>query len=41
MFHYTIFAGSEAQMSPKGFTAVTLFGGAELKRPTLAPHPLR
>ncbi len=40
MFHYTIFAGSEAQMSPKGFTAVTLFGGAELKRPTLAQRVL-
>lgn len=40
MFYYTIFAGSEARMTARGFTAVTLFGGAELTRPTLAQRIL-
>ena len=36
MIHLTLFGGTEAEIAPGGFTALTIFGGAELKRPTLA-----
>lgn len=36
MLHLTLFAGTQGDMPPSGFTAVTFFGGAELHRPTLA-----
>lgn len=36
MFHFTIFAGSQAQLPPGDFTSVTIFAGTELKLPTLA-----
>lgn len=40
MFHYTIFGGSHARMAPRAFWAVTVFGGTELTRPTLAQRVL-
>jgi hypothetical protein len=36
MIHFTAFGATQAEISPGGFTAVTVFGGAELRRPTLA-----
>jgi hypothetical protein len=36
MFHVTAFAGTTGDMTPAGFTSLTIFGGAELRRPTLA-----
>ena len=36
MFHFTLFSGSDAQVPVSGLTAVTIFGGADLKAPTLA-----
>ncbi len=36
MFHLTLFSGTEGEMSPIGCTVLTVFGGAELRRPTLA-----
>ena len=36
MLHLTLFSGTEGEMPPSGFTAVTFFGGTELRRPTLA-----
>jgi hypothetical protein len=36
VFHLTVFGATEGEVSPAGFTAFTLFGGAELRRPTLA-----
>jgi hypothetical protein len=40
MFHYTMFSGTEARMSSTGFTALTLFGAATLRRPTMAQRIL-
>ena len=40
MFHLTLFAGTEGEIPPVGFTALTVFGGAELRRPTLASQLL-
>ncbi|MEM7204776.1 MAG: hypothetical protein AAF628_31255 [Planctomycetota bacterium] len=40
MFHVTLFAGTEGEIAPSGFTALTVFGGAELRRPTLATQLL-
>jgi hypothetical protein len=40
MFHLTLFAGTEGEIPPAGFTAFTAFGGAELRRPTLASQLL-
>jgi len=40
VFHVTLFAGTEGEIPPAGFTALTAFGGAELKRPTLASQLL-
>ena len=40
MIHVTFCGGSEAEMSPGGFTAFTMFGGVELRRPTLAQRIL-
>lgn len=36
MFHFCLFAGTEGEMPPIGLTALTIFGGTELRRPTLA-----
>lgn len=36
MIHLTLFGGTESEIAPGTFTAFTMFGGAELKRPTLA-----
>jgi hypothetical protein len=36
MFHLTIFAGSETTLAPSGCSALTVFGGAELRAPTIA-----
>lgn len=36
MYHITFFAGTTGDMVPTGFTALTLFGGAEIRQPTLA-----
>jgi hypothetical protein len=36
MIHLTLFGGTDAEIAPGTFTAFTMFGGAELKRPTLA-----
>ncbi|MCC6785885.1 MAG: hypothetical protein IT457_23760 [Planctomycetes bacterium] len=36
MFHFCLFAGTEGEMPPAGMTAITIFGGSELRRPTLA-----
>lgn len=36
MIHFTVFGGTEAEISPAGFTALTVFGGAEFRQPTLA-----
>ena len=36
MFHLTIFSGTEGELAPTGTTVLTFFGGAELRRPTLA-----
>ena len=40
MFHVTLFAGTEGEIPPAGFTSLTAFGGAELRRPTLASQLL-
>lgn len=40
MFHVTLFAGTEGEIPPAGFTALTVFGGSELRRPTLASQLL-
>jgi hypothetical protein len=40
MFHVTLFSGTTADAAPAGFTALTLFGGADLRRPTLAAELL-
>lgn len=40
MFHLTLFGGTEGDISPAGFTALTVFGGAELRRPTIATQLL-
>jgi len=40
MFHLTLFGGTEGEIAPSGFTALTLFGGSELRRPTLASQLL-
>ena len=36
VFHLTLFGATEGEVSPAGFTALTVFSGAELRRPTLA-----
>lgn len=36
MFHLTLFGANQAEMPPAGLTALTMFGGSELIRPTLA-----
>ena len=36
MIHFTIFGGTEAQLNPNTRVSLTLFGGTELKSPTLA-----
>ncbi len=41
MFHFTMFGGSEAQITTANMTAITIFGGADLKRPTLAQRVLQ
>jgi hypothetical protein len=40
VFHLTLFGGTEGEIAPSGFTALTAFGGAELRRPTLAAQLL-
>ena len=36
MFHFTIFGGSEVTLSGQGQCIVTLFGGTDVRKPTLA-----
>lgn len=36
MIHFTAFGATEAEISPNGFTALTVFGAAEFRRATLA-----
>ncbi len=36
MFHYTVFGATSGEIAPTGFSALTVFGAAELRRPTLA-----
>ncbi len=36
MFHFTIFGGSEVTLSGQGQFIVTLFGGTDVRKPTLA-----
>lgn len=36
MFHFTMFGDTQGEMPLSGLTALTLFGGSELTRPTLA-----
>ena len=36
MFHLTIFSGTEGELAASGATVLTVFGSAELSRPTLA-----
>ncbi|MCA8956396.1 MAG: hypothetical protein KDC87_10005 [Planctomycetes bacterium] len=36
MFHFTAFGATQTRVPPGGFTALTLFGGAEIRLPTLA-----
>ena len=40
MLQYTIFGGSDGQIAPRGFSAVTLYGYSRLTRPTLAQRIL-
>jgi hypothetical protein len=41
MFHITVFAANEGEISPSDFTSVTFMGVAELKRPTMAQRIMR
>lgn len=41
MFHFTIFAANEGEISPSDFTSVTFFGVCKLKRPTMAQRIMR
>ena len=36
MIHFTIFGGTEAALTPSLRICLTLFGGTELRRPTIA-----
>ena len=40
MFHLTIFSGTEGELAPANTTAVTFFGGAGLRGPTVAQQLL-
>ena len=41
MFHLTIFAANEGEISPSDFTSVTFLGACDLKRPTMAQRIMR